>query len=443
MEKKIWIPLLVGVILLAMMFVPYSVTDYDDGGTKEYTAVAYKVVCWNRVQIDGTYQNTRVYFGADRFKSLDELWAQEKPQSAPLDDDDDSAFFATVLELHDKSVLVEPFEGEWERTNCSDKIYLTLQDSNDIALAPGHKIQVTYTGGIAESYPAQIQDATCSLLSDQRHMNYPWEWLNKDAADTSDSNQSADLIITEIYADCFLATHILPSPDTVKVNTRLSEKWCVGDRVYVTYDTAYHVDGRTECDLLTIDQSTFELDPDVAYKPVIYLYPTQKTDVSVKLTLDGQLTCTYPAYRNGWFVTAAPDGTLTDEQGQTYNYLYWEGNSHVDWDTSRGFCIRGEDTAAFLESALSALRLTRREANEFIVYWLPHMQNNPYNIICFQTALYTEYAKLDISPVPDTVIRVFMTYQPSDTYVELPPQALSAPSRNGFTVVEWGGTRLQ
>ena len=62
-------------------------------------------------------------------------------------------------------------------------------------------------------------------------------------------------------------------------------------------------------------------------KPVIYLYPETETEVNVQLGFDGELTCTYPAYRDGWTVTAQPDGTLTDEGGQTYNYLYWEGVS--------------------------------------------------------------------------------------------------------------------
>jgi hypothetical protein len=46
-------------------------------------------------------------------------------------------------------------------------------------------------------------------------------------------------------------------------------------------------------------------------KPVIYLYPTQQEMVSVKLNFSGQLTCTYPDYKNGWKVSASPDGTLT------------------------------------------------------------------------------------------------------------------------------------
>ena len=84
-------------------------------------------------------------------------------------------------------------------------------------------------------------------------------------------------------------------------------------------------------------------------KPVIYLYPEEETSVTVRLDYDGELTTTYPAYENGWTVTAAPDGTLTGAAGQTYNYLYWEGVSDGDYDFSEGVCVAGEDTAAFLE----------------------------------------------------------------------------------------------
>ena len=115
-------------------------------------------------------------------------------------------------------------------------------------------------------------------------------------------------------------------------------------------------------------------------KPVIYLYPEQETDVRVTLDLAGELTCAYPAYGDGWSVRAAPDGTLTDESGQTYRYLYWEGTSGTDYDFSTGFCVSGEDTAAFLENALRQLGLNREEANEFIIYWLPQMQDNTYNL---------------------------------------------------------------
>ena len=181
----------------------------------------------------------------------------------------------------------------------------------------------------------------------------------------------------------------------------------------------------------------------VCAKPVIYLYPETETEVTVRLDYDGDLTCTYPRYEDGWRVTAQPDGTLTDASGQTYNYLYWEGVTAAKYDFSKGFCVAGEDTADFLEWALARLGLNRREANEFIVYWLPQMEVNPYNLITFQSECYTSHAGLTVTPEPDTELRVFMVWRTLTEAVEIAPQALTAPERSGFTLVEWGGARVE
>lgn len=278
-----------------------------------------------------------------------------------------------------------------------------------------------------------------------RHQEYTEQWLDKTTATEYDNDLFRDIRITKIYGNCFFARSTVPMPYEIKLNGTLPDEWCVGDQVICTYKNTYYDEEnyRVEADMLSIAPSDWQPDPNEVAKPVIYLYPEEKTEVSVNLTLDGRLTCTYPAYNEGWTVTAAPDGTLTDAKGQTYSYLYWEGESYAQYDLSRGFCVKGEDTAAFLEDSLARLGLTRREANEFIVYWLPLMEMNAYNIISFQTDIYTDAAKLEVSPAPDTLIRVFMAWQAADSYVELPEQELTAPERTGFTVVEWGGAKMQ
>ena len=178
-------------------------------------------------------------------------------------------------------------------------------------------------------------------------------------------------------------------------------------------------------------------------KPAIYLYSEEETRVTVTLDFAGTLTSTYPDYGEGWTVTAQPDGTLTDpETGRTYYCLFWEGVTDAEYDLSAGFCVAGADTAAFLEDALARLGLTEREANEFIIYWLPRMEGNPYNLISFQGAAYTDGARLDIDPAPDTLIRVFMAWKRLDRPEQIAPQELKAVERTGFTVVEWGGTEV-
>lgn len=179
-------------------------------------------------------------------------------------------------------------------------------------------------------------------------------------------------------------------------------------------------------------------------KPVIYLYPQQETQVEVRLTLDGVLTASYPDYGEGWQVVARPDGTLTDpDTGREFYCLFWEGTSRAEYDLSSGFVVPGEDTAEFLEQTLERLGLSQREADEFIIYWLPRMEGNPYNLITFQTRAYTDAAALEVDPQPDTVIRVFMAWKPLEQPVEVEQQVLEpAPERKGFTLVEWGGTEL-
>lgn len=178
-------------------------------------------------------------------------------------------------------------------------------------------------------------------------------------------------------------------------------------------------------------------------KPVIYLYPEEETEVSVNLNLNGKLTCTYPKYNNGWTVTAKPDGTLTDKNGMNYNYLYWEGETDTEFDFSTGYCVKGSESAKFLEKELAKQGLNRKEANEFITFWLPQMEQNEYNIISFQKETYTDDAKLTVNPNPNTIIRVFMVFKPSNEYVEISaPKETETPQRNGFTLVEWGGSIL-
>lgn len=177
-------------------------------------------------------------------------------------------------------------------------------------------------------------------------------------------------------------------------------------------------------------------------KPVIYLYPSEVTEVSVELGFEG-LTVTYPEYNGGWSVTAYPNGTLIDESGAEYSYLFWEADSQTEFDFSEGFCVKGSDTAEFLRRALGEQGLTPREYNEFVVYWLPFMRDNEYNVISFQGDCYEESAPLKISPAPDSIKRVFMAYYASEKEVDIPEQSLSGFERSGFTVVEWGGTCVE
>lgn len=457
LSKKIRIPVVV-LLLLAVLFVPVSVGVMDDGGTRVYSALTYKVIKWHRMigMGDDYYDATKVYVFPKNFKSVSELWEAEGVDESAYIEQEEESFEATVLKISVVSALVEPLEGEKERKS-SDRIRFSVRGLEGTGVESGDIVEIFYDGAIKESYPAGITVSKWRLSEKNKEQAYSGQWLDKTTAEGYDSNifDFSDLEITKIYADCFFARP-LPLGQAIKLNGKLSDDWCIGDYVTCTYENACYnpKNGRREADLLTIEPSDWKPEPSspdisrepgdyMLYKPVIYLYPETETEVSVMLTLDGELNCTYPAYGEGWNVTALPDGTLTDAQGQTYNYLYWEGETEIEFDFSEGFCVKGEDTAVFLEKALAKLGLTRREANEFIVYWLPLMEQNPYNVISFQTENYTEAAELTVSPEPDTMLRVFMAWKGTEEFTEISEQELTARSRTGFTVVEWGGTEVE
>ena len=178
-------------------------------------------------------------------------------------------------------------------------------------------------------------------------------------------------------------------------------------------------------------------------KPVIYLYPEKETKVTVKLDFDGKLTYTYPALNNGWKVLAEPDGTLTNlEDNSTHYYLFWEGFARPEWTYEKGFVIKGSETESFLRENLAKMGLTPREYNDFITYWVPKMQGNPYNLISFSGDEYSEIAKLTVDPKPDSMIRIHMVWKALDEPIEIEPQVLPTFERKGFTLVEWGGTEI-
>ncbi len=179
-------------------------------------------------------------------------------------------------------------------------------------------------------------------------------------------------------------------------------------------------------------------------KPVIYLYPIQEQEVQIKLKLDGELSVTYPEYNEGWRVKAFPDGRLINlADNREYSYLYWEGEGERKYDMNEGFVVRGEDSASFLQDKLEYLGLTPREYNEFIVYWLPKMKDNSYNFVRFATKKeYDDKAVLEITPEPDSVLRVFMVLKQLNVPINVEEQRLEPFDRVGFSVIEWGGTEI-
>ncbi len=178
---------------------------------------------------------------------------------------------------------------------------------------------------------------------------------------------------------------------------------------------------------------------DVAYKPVLYLYPEKEQEVTVKFAHPEYLTTTYPKYTNGWTVVAKPNGDLL-ANNKYYYALYWEELNQTHVDFSEGFYVTKDNAIEFLEEKLTTIGLNEKERNEFIMYWLPILEKNEQNLVYFELTDSLQAANaLDISPALDSLLRVRIHVKKVDSKVDIKEQKLETFTRTGFTAIEWGG----
>lgn len=186
--------------------------------------------------------------------------------------------------------------------------------------------------------------------------------------------------------------------------------------------------------------ASYEGDKEIyVFKPVIYIYGEEDMDVHVEV--EGDLCISYPLYNDGWDVTIE-DGKLVSGD-RSYEYLYYEANVDDVFSRDVGFVVSREDSISFLEEKLAILGLNEREMNDMITFWLPYLYQNKYNFISFQSETYSELVPLHVSPTPDTMIRIYMLIDGLEEYKDVKEQVLTPVTRNGYTVVEWGGSYLE
>ena len=185
-------------------------------------------------------------------------------------------------------------------------------------------------------------------------------------------------------------------------------------------------------------------------KPVIYLYPEEETDVTVSIKAkDGEFSFVYPSFDHDstWHVHAFPNGDLV-HHGHHHPCLFWEslfypsfdnGNNN-DNENREGFVIEGRQVVSFFEDTLRHINLSDREIFDFITFWCPKLIDMKYIKITFHFDDYCSQFPLSISPSPRHVNRIFFCATPLSTHISLRRPNLPTFSRDGFTVIEWGGT---
>lgn len=176
-------------------------------------------------------------------------------------------------------------------------------------------------------------------------------------------------------------------------------------------------------------------------KPVIYLYPKEKTQVFVNVKPTNGITVSEPTLGSGWNVWATPEGKITNiSDNKVYPYLFWEGLAANFVTPKEGFVVAKKDVSSFFDKKLAYLGMNTKETADFKEYWVPLLSEKPYYFITFiDQATFDTYAPLTITPKPDSIIRVFFDYKGLDKKTTVTEQKLKAATRTGFSVIEWGG----
>ena len=183
-------------------------------------------------------------------------------------------------------------------------------------------------------------------------------------------------------------------------------------------------------------------------KPVIYLYPEKEIAFKVRVNPKGKMAFTYPKYNDSWNGIALANGSITIDN-ESFNYLFWEADQVISEEvikTNEGSIVKGSDATYFLNDQLNLFGLNSKEKADFITFWGPKLAKNELNYVYFVINDEANYfGELNISPKPDNIYRIYILTCPIDinsNTVDMKPQSISPINRNGFTVIEWGGSEI-
>ena len=180
-------------------------------------------------------------------------------------------------------------------------------------------------------------------------------------------------------------------------------------------------------------------------KPVIYLYPTKRQNISVKIWLNWSFLTTIPKYKNWWNVVAYPNWTIVSNE-KIYPYLYRDGIDKNYTPPKKWFVIKNSKRGInlFLQTILNQIWLNNQEKQDFIEYWLPILSKVKWKYIFIWFKLTKSLEKetpMFVNPIPDSILRIFMDYHGLDRFKKVEQPIIKKFVRKWFSVVEWWGRK--
>lgn len=181
------------------------------------------------------------------------------------------------------------------------------------------------------------------------------------------------------------------------------------------------------------------------YKPNIYIYTQEETQVNVEFAYPDLLTTTIPEYKNNWNVIAKGDGRLVDTLGnnEEYNYLFYESIAMPHFfQKDTGWLIVAGTREQQYRDILTDYGFNETEIADFIEYWTEKLPQGVDYIMYPQNTETVNYVMpVNVTPEPDSMERIWFTFE------EYNGQRCGIPTitpieRKDYAVVEWGGIIL-
>lgn len=176
----------------------------------------------------------------------------------------------------------------------------------------------------------------------------------------------------------------------------------------------------------------------IVKKPNLYIYPTTKIKLNVKINFPngGSVIKSIPEYKNEWEIIVDSTGIINEK----YRYLFYECTTPDLFQYEKGWVVRKDKLREFFESNLKRTGFSEKEILDFIEYWIPILDRSEYY------AIYPQYkeelasiVKLIFSKMPDNLLRLYYVIKECDGefQIESTPE-ITEFNRTGFSVVEWG-----
>jgi hypothetical protein len=178
----------------------------------------------------------------------------------------------------------------------------------------------------------------------------------------------------------------------------------------------------------------------MVYKPNIYIYPIEKTEMYITLNFPkgGKVVTSVPEYGSGWNITVDKSGLIND----SFDYLFYESSQPDVWQLNEGWIVKRENLKAFFDENMTSYGFAENEIVDFTDYWIPRLKTGgSYAIYPQNQNLIESVIQLEISKKPDNLLRLFYVIRESgNNYGNILPEPKIDKTfkREGFFVTEWG-----